>query len=137
MIVDYSLAQHWAQTVEALAMTEHAYHIIGEACLWRCPFGSNDGGRAFGLLQFHPATFAEWYERNLVSPPSPAHTWTEAQIVAMANFLEERAGVMGLPLDRVIQENNVGITAYTNGQRNANYLSTWTQALNRIRGRKA
>jgi hypothetical protein len=49
--IDYSVAGRWADVVHALALGESNEN----------PAAVGDGGRAFGILQQHPAFFKEYY----------------------------------------------------------------------------
>ena len=67
-MIDYSLAKHWAKYVHALAIIQS-----GED-----EFKPGDGGRAFGLLQMHPARYNDevryTVESTLVSYDTSAMT---------------------------------------------------------------
>lgn len=117
MPIDYSSAGPWTEHVRALAVIESGEDIgkIG------------DGGRAFGLLQQHPAFFVEWYKK-----PDVTDTWWNAQIKAAAAFLGYFYLSMGL--DQTIQAYNLGVTAVQSGERNPEYLRKWSDAYQRIRG---
>lgn len=117
MPINYSSAGPWAEHVRALAVIESGEDVgrIG------------DGGRAFGLLQQHPAFVMQWYRSVDVTD-----TWWNAQIKAAAAFLAHYVNAIGL--DLTIQAYNRGVAAIENGERNADYLARWTDAYQRIRG---
>lgn len=123
-MINYSLAQTYAEYVRALAIIESGENpnLIG------------DNGRAWGLLQQHPAFFVEYYGRAKGFPASPNHTWIEAQIVAAASFFAIE--LSHLPLDLAVQAYNLGMEAVLRGERAPDYLRRFTDALNRIRGEK-
>lgn len=137
-LFDPSIARQWNQTVHALILTEHWGHTIVEACLWRCPFGDNDGGRAFGILQQHPGFFRQFYLTSggtAIAPflASVDDIWTIAQIKAAATFLTLHES-MGIAL--LVQAYNQGIDAIDHGVRAPVYLDRFYQSLNSVRGRK-
>ena len=123
-MIDYSIAGHWADAVHAIAIIES-----GET-----PTPIGDGGRAFGLLQTHPALFAEYYGRlpHLFSP-SPSDTWPEAEIKCCATFFEVNTAA-GMLFDLIVQAWNEGVQAILDGQRNETYLARFTTAYQRVRG---
>ncbi len=138
ILFDPSIAGRWADEVHALILTEHWGHLPSEACLWRCPFGSNDGGRAFGILQQHPDFFRDYYRETGGTPiagflASVSDTWTVAQIKAAATFFETWDS-MALAL--VVQSYNQGIQAIRNGVRAPEYLDRFNQSLAKIRAGK-
>jgi hypothetical protein len=89
--------------------------------------------RAFGLLQMHPATFAEYYGRSKDFPKAVTDTWTEAQIKACASFLSMWSH---LGIDLVIQAWNQGVSAVIGGVRVPEYLAKYDAAMNKIRADK-
>jgi hypothetical protein len=134
-LFDTSIAGRWADQVHALILTEHWGHVVEPACLWRCPFGSNDGGRAFGILQQHPDFFRDYYRESGGAPlakflASVDDTWTVAQIKAAATFLELNDT---LPLDLEVQAYNQGLQAVRNGVRAPVYLDRFNQNLAKLR----
>ena len=113
---DYSLAGPWADHVHALAIIEsnETSNLVG------------DGGRAFGILQQHPAFISQWYRNIDVSD-----TWDRAQIKAAASFLQHQVNAIGL--DAAITAYNVGRAAYDGGVRNEAYLARWGEAFQKVR----
>ncbi|MBV8359365.1 MAG: hypothetical protein JO189_15730 [Deltaproteobacteria bacterium] len=125
-MIDYSAAGEFAEAVQAFAMIES-----GES-----ERATGDGGRAFGLLQMHPATFARFYTapRSAASPrfgPDVSDTWSEAQIKACARFLEIHDFLRASEeaRDLVIQAWNLGEHAvFYQMKRNPTYLRRWKEA---------
>lgn len=124
LAINYALAGRFAEQVRALAIVESGEQSVI----------SGDGGRAFGLLQMHPATFAEYYGRSKDFPKAVTDTWTEAQIKACASFwsMWESIGT-----DLIVMAWNQGIHAVVDkGVRVPDYLAKYDAAMNRIRGEK-
>lgn len=124
MSFNYALADRYANYVHALAITETN----------ECPTMTGDGGRAFGILQQHPAFFAEYYRPIGEFKAEVSDTWIDAEIKACACFwsMWEHRGV-----DLVVQAYNQGITAVmVDGVRAPEYLAKFTEALNKVRGTK-
>ena len=124
MTIDYSIAAPFSDQVRALCIVES-----GEQ-----PIFNGDGGRAFGILHMHPATFQEYYGRSKNYPASVTDTWTEAQIRACASFwsMWEHLGT-----DLVVQAWNQGIRAVVSeGVRVPDYLAKYSAALNKVRAVK-
>lgn len=123
-MIDYSIAANWADVVHAIAIIESNEN----------PAQTGDGGRAFGVMQQHPAFFQEYYGRCKDFPASVTDTWVEAQIKAAASFFElwEHLG-----LDLCVMAYNLGINAVMNGARNPGYLARFSDALNRVRAKKS
>lgn len=134
-MIDYTIAEEYADCVHALALTEHWGHELTQNCIYgQCPFGDNDGGQAFGLLQMHSATFKQYYGCCVRFAPSVTDTWAEAQIKACAGFLHL---YYRDSMDLRIQAWNKGIHAVVDlGLRNPDYLAKYTEALNKVRGIK-
>lgn len=123
MTFNYQLAGRYADFVRALAIVE-----TGEK-----PTMTGDGGRAFGILQQHPAMFSEYYRPAGEFKASVSDTWIDAEIKAAACFwsMWEHMGV-----DWAVTAYNQGPTAVKNGVRAPEYLARFTAALNKIRGEK-
>jgi hypothetical protein len=123
---DYKLAGKWANHVRALV--EGDEDPSGEID----PAGHNDGGRAFGPLQQHPAFFLQYYGEQGFNPEL-TDTWVQAQIKAAAAFLEEHS--RDFPLELVIQAYNQGCHAvFGAGVRAPAYLAKWKAAYARLTG---
>lgn len=122
-VVDYSVAGEYAQWVRALAIVESNEQ----------PGKIGDGGRAFGILQQHPAFFAEYGLTVDEFAIKLSDDWNTAQIKAAARFflVWEHLG-----LDKIVQAYNKGPTAIINGDRALDYLQRFHNALNSIRGGK-
>ena len=117
----YKIAGKWADVVRAHAIVESKEQI------W--PYG--DGGRAFGLLQVHPA-FVKDYSR--FADILPSDTWPEAEVKLVAAFYELHPGV---DLDLLIQAYNQGYAGVmSEGRRAPEYLANWHLAYNRIMAEK-
>jgi hypothetical protein len=119
-MIDYSAAGEYARAVRAFAIVESGENetAIG------------DGGRAFGLLQMHPATFSEFYLW-----PDVDDTWTRAQIRACADFLAVQGWQKGdeTQRDLIVQAWNLGVHAvFVEGRRNPEYLARWRKAWKEI-----
>lgn len=132
--MNYALAGEWALQVQALAMVEHFGHAIDDDCaLGRCRHGSNDGGKAVGLLQCHYPYMQTWYEASGPFKAANDDTVSDAQIKATAAFLNHNVPLYGL--DLTIQAQNLGVYAVVKeGQRNPDYLDKFTTALNKLKG---
>ena len=117
MAPDYTIAGRWAEHVHAFAIIEsnETDNQIG------------DGGRAFGILQQHPAFVLQWYRDIDVTD-----TWVTAQIKAARNFLDHYVSIFGL--DLTVMAYNLGVSAIGRGERNQDYLNRWTEAFNRVKG---
>lgn len=109
---DFNLAGPWKEEVRALALGPENPPLDEGA--------SGDGGRAFGILQQHPAFFSEYYGTNGF-PASVKDTWTQAQIKAAASFFQAHKDQ---PLDLVVQAFNQGVSAvFDKGVRAPEYLA--------------
>ena len=120
--VDFKLARQWAKVVQALSQgDEDASGDIGAV---------GDGGRAFGILQEHPAFFAAYYGRNKF-PPDVRDTWSQAFIKAAAAFFEYHT--LEHDLDLCVQAYNQGATAvFLNGVRVPDYLAKFHAVYDRL-----
>lgn len=123
LAINYALAGRFAEQVRALAIVESGEQSVI----------SGDSGRAFGILQMHPATFADYYGRSKDFPKAVTDTWTEAQIKACASFLSMWNH---LGIDLVIQSWNQGVSAVIGGVRVPEYLAKYDAAMNKIRAGK-
>lgn len=118
----YSLAGRWASVVRALAI--HESHEDPQIR------GHNDSGHAFGLLQQHIPFMYEWYfNRETIRDIS----WAEAQILAVANYLDHYSE-LGWKLDDMIQAYNIGVGDFKNDKRNLEYLAAYKIALKSFGG---
>jgi hypothetical protein len=124
----YEIAGEWALYVRALAM--------GESQEDTNPTGPNEGGRARGLLQIHPANFIDHYTvTNKHFPASVTDTWEQADIKCCASFLDTYIPSIGL--DKTIVAWNKGLNAVMHeGEWNQEYLDRFTENLNKLRGIK-
>ena len=131
MSIDYSIAGPWALHVHALALNESSGNP---------DVPKSDGGRARGLLGFHPCTFQEYYGRSPNFPRDVGHTWDESDISAAASFLDievPRFAALfpaGVALDLAIQAHQAGVSAVMMGGRNPKYLADWTTSFQKLRG---
>jgi hypothetical protein len=128
-VIDYSVAEELAEVVRALAIAESGEN----------PHQVGDGGRAYGLLQMHPATFKRYYGTYPQGRFAPAvsDTWAAAEIKACAAFLEWHGyDADGQEQkDLIIQAWNLGEAAvFLEHRRNAMYLRRFLAALERVRG---
>lgn len=127
----YKLAGEYAPYVRAFAIHESRedQYVVG------------DGGRAFGLLQMHPATFVRYYYAAKDRwAPHVDDTWTVAFIKACCAFLEAHNFLNLREVERglVVQAWNRGEAAiYLEGKRAPEYLDAWDRALNQVRGEQA
>jgi hypothetical protein len=124
--IDYFSAQELADEVRAFAMIESGEreHQLG------------DGGRAFGLLQMHPATFRRYYGMQMRFAPHVADTWTKAYIKACAAFLSMRGwrNASQAERDLIVQAWNLGEKAvFAEGRRNPEYLTRWLEAYDKVK----
>src|SRR5215469_2293966 len=117
-MIDYSPAGLYSNEVRAFAIIESGEN----------PQAVGDGGQAYGLLQYHPATLAHWYARAQMSV---SDTWEAASIKACAAFLNYFSFATASPeqQDLVIQSHNLGVAGvFADGRRNPVYLARWHQA---------
>ena len=124
---DYSPAVEFADEVRAFAIVESAENEskIG------------DGGRAFGLLQMHPATFKRYYGAQMRFAQTVGDTWTQGQIKACAAFLLAHSWRSAGQAERalIVQAWNLGETGvFVQGRRNADYLARWLAAYDQVKG---
>jgi len=120
MAIDYSVAGKWARHVRALAIIESNEN----------PEAMGDGGRAFGLLQMHPARFLEEAHHGGLLAIGVADTWATAQIRAAAAYFERMADK---PVALVVQAWNLGVHAvFDHGENNSPYYERWLIAFKRI-----
>jgi hypothetical protein len=131
-----AIAGDMADYVHALALTEHFGHTLTPDCIYGlCRFGSDDAGKAFGLLQQHLPFINTWYRAE--GPPygvADEDDVPTGQIKAAARFLKAFIPLLGL--DGAVQSYQTGIAAYRVGQRNQAYLDKFTAALMRVRSGK-
>ncbi len=123
-MIDYTAAGVYAHEVRAFAIIEsnENEHSTGA-----------DGGRAFGLLQMHPATFIRYYR----PVASVGDTWTQAQIKACGSYLTGYNFRLATQEQRdlVVQGWRLGEGAvFSQGKRDPEYLARWLQAYDRIKG---
>lgn len=120
--IDYSIAGRWADVVHALAIVESSEN----------PSAIGDHGRAFGLLQQHPAFFYQYYGKVAAFRAEVSDTWIVAQIKCAASFFELYDH---LGFDLVVQAYNQGVAVFSRPEvRAPEYLEKFTAALNRVRG---
>jgi len=127
--IDYSPAVEFAREVRAFAMVESDED---EARI-------GDGGRSFGLLQMHPATFKRFYGSQMRFAATVSDTWTQAQIKACAAYLAVRGWRTASPEERdlIVQAWNLGERAvFVEGRRNPEYLARWRDAYQQLKGDK-
>ena len=128
-MIEYSGAAEFADEVHAFALVESNEN---EARI-------GDGGRAFGLLQMHPASFKRYYGAQTRFAQNVGDSWTEAQIKACAAFLlahNWRAAAPG-ERDLIVQAWNLGEAGvYIDGRRNPDYLARWLTAYAKVQGKK-
>lgn len=117
MSVNFAIAGDHADIVHSLAIIESNEN----------PAAVGDGGRAFGLLQQHPAFFTEFY----MAVPDVADDWPTAQIRAATEFFDKWLDRLGL--DLAVQAYNRGIEAIKRGQRNPEYLARFSNAYQHVR----
>jgi hypothetical protein len=118
--IDYSVAGRWATHVRALAQIESGEN----------EFAHGDDGRAFGLLQMHPARYMD--EARFAGPfrIEVTDTWATAQIRAAAAYFERMADK---PVELVVQAWNLGVHAvFDDGQNNVKYYARWLAAFDRL-----
>jgi hypothetical protein len=118
MAIDYSVAGCLSNVVRALAIIESGEdeQAIG------------DGGQAYGILQYHPATLVHWYA---LGGMSVRDTWTTASIKACTAFLRyfDFLNAVLAQQNLIIQAHNLGVAGvFTLGRRNLEYLGRWQQA---------
>ena len=120
---NYAAAGQYAQWVRALAIIE-SNEQSGKI---------GDGGRAFGLLQQHPAFVTGYLLPVDEFAVAVDDDWDTAQIKAAARFFMvwEHLG-----LDLAVQAYNKGAMAVIKGERNPEYLQRFHDALNKVRGGK-
>ena len=121
MSIDYSGAGEFADIVHALAIVESDEN----------PQALGDGGRAFGILQQHPAFILDYYMKGPF-PHLQSDTWVDVQIKCAANFFYFWIETLGL--DLAVEGYNLGIGAVKQGKRNVAYLGKFTTALNKVKG---
>jgi hypothetical protein len=120
-MIDYTAAVEFADVVRAFAIIESDED----------PNKLGDGGRAYGLLQMHPATFKRYYGAQMRFAPNNRDSWTEAQIKACAAFLSAHAWRSAGQHERdlIVQAWNLGEAAvFLEKRRNPDYLARWLQA---------
>ena len=120
-MIDYSAAGEFIQEVRAFAMIESAEN----------PHQVGDGGRAYGLLQMHPATFKRYYGCQSRWAASVSDTWSRAFIKACAAFLNAHNWRAADEATRhlIVQAWNLGEAGvFIDGQRNPDYLTRWLEA---------
>jgi hypothetical protein len=120
MKIDYNVAGKWANHVRALAIIESQEddEAIG------------DGGRAFGLLQMHPARFVEEVGTFPKFPLREDDDWTTAQIKAAACYFER---MQHQELQKVVEAWNLGTVAvFAHGLRNRPYFNRWEEAYSAV-----
>jgi len=118
--IDYSVAGKWANHVRALAQIES-----GEDQLVH-----GDAGRAFGLLQMHPARFLEEAHRGGDFVIGVGDTWAQAQIKACAAYFD-RLQLAPMPL--IVQAWRLGCHAvFDEGARDATYYARWLIHFDRL-----
>jgi hypothetical protein len=124
-MIDYSPAREFADEVRAFAMVEtnENEHAVG------------DGGRAAGILQMHPASFAQFAIAHTKFSVHVSDTSTTAQIKACAAFLLEQDWRTASREERdlITQAWNLGVHGvFGEGKRNSGYLDRWHAAYERI-----
>jgi len=119
---DFKLARQWSKVVQALSQgDEDASGDIGAI---------GDDGRAFGILQEHPAFFLAYYGRSTF-PPDVRDTWTQAFIKAAAAFFE--VNTLDHDLDLVVQAfNKGGAAVFINGVRAPEYLAKFHEVYDKL-----
>lgn len=122
-VIDYSVAGRWADVVHAIALVESSEN----------PFAVGDHGRAFGLLQQHPAFFFQYYGKVAEFRATVEDTWIEAQIKCAASFFEIYDH---LGFDLAVQAYNQGVAVFSSDLRAPEYLAKFNAALNRVRSLK-
>jgi hypothetical protein len=128
-VLDYSVGREFADAVRAFAMIESGENTQA----------GGDGGRAFGLLQMHPATFKRYYGCHMRFAPALNDTWEDAQIKCCAAFLAvHRWGEASQDQrDLIVQAWNIGEAGvFVDGKRNPEYLARWLEAYEKIGGLK-
>jgi hypothetical protein len=122
--IDYVAAGRWQNHVRALSVAnEDPDQVID-------PQGNNDGGRAFGLLQEHPAFFRQYYGAGGF-PALTSDTWTVAYIKAAAAFFQ--TWEYAYPLALVVQAFNQGADAVFVKHKTApEYLEKWQAEFARL-----
>ena len=117
----FSIAGVFEDQVHALAIIESNED----------PHAWGDGDRAVGILQQHPAFFAQYYGHAKAFPGSASHTVTQAEIVAAATFFAQ--WIDNIKQDGTVSAYNTGITAYFKGVRNDDYVARWGKAFQDVR----
>lgn len=121
---DYKYAGRWENHVRALSMGDEDPSQDAE------PSGHNDGGRAFGLLQEHPAFFSRYYGKCGFAA-DVKDTWTIAMIKAAAAFFQ--TWEQAYPLELVVQAFNQGSHAvFVDHTTAPEYLAKWKSQFDRL-----
>ena len=126
-MIDYSAAAEFAAPVRAFAIVESNEN----------PVLIGDGGRGFGLLQMHPATFKRYYGAQMRFAPLVNDSWVQAEIKACAAFLLAHSWSTSSQPERdlIVQAWNLGEAGvYIDGRRNPQYLARWQAAYASITG---
>lgn len=121
---DFKVARQWSKVVQALSQgDEDSSGDIGAI---------GDGGRAFGILQEHPAFFLAYYGR-VGFVPDVRDTWSQAFVKAAAAFFEIHT--KDHDLDLCVQAYNQGSTAvFINGVRVPEYLAKFHAIYDKLMG---
>jgi hypothetical protein len=120
----YNYAKEYALRVRALAIIES-----GED-----EYKVGDGGQAFGLLQMHPARFAEEARDALAGfELTTFDNYATSQIKCAGSYFTRYVGV---PITLVVMGWRLGKNAvFVNGERDEEYWHRWQAAFTRLNGR--